>query len=234
MIRIMIADDQELMRESLQIVLELNEDMHVVAMAQNGEELLELLEKESADVILMDVSMPKMDGVEATMQVKKKYPDIKIIILTTFDDDKYVLNALRYGASGYLLKGMSVPELSGAVRKVAAGGAMLNTDIVTKVVKMFSNLPVEDKNQAAKAQADEGSIQVDAQGIGELTKMERNIIRLVAHGMNNKEIAAKLNFSEGTVRNAVSLTLNKLALRDRTQLAIWAVETGMAREGMEE
>lgn len=230
MIRIMIADDQELMRESLQIVLELNEDMHVVAMAQNGEELLELLEKEPADVILMDVSMPKMDGVEATMQVKKKYPDIKIIILTTFDDDEYVLNALRYGASGYLLKGMSVPELSGAVRKVAAGGAMLNTDIVTKVVKMFSNLPAEEKNQVANSQPDESFIQVDAQGIGELTQMERNIIRLVAHGMNNKEIAQKLNFSEGTVRNAVSLTLNKLALRDRTQLAIWAVETGMARE----
>lgn len=230
MIRIMIADDQELMRESLQIVLELNEDMHVVAMAQNGEELLELLEKEPADVILMDVSMPKMDGVEATMQVKKKYPDIKIIILTTFDDDEYVLNALRYGASGYLLKGMSVPELSGAVRKVAAGGAMLNTDIVTKVVKMFSNLPAEEKNQVANSQSDESFIQVDAQGIGELTQMERNIIRLVAHGMNNKEIAQKLNFSEGTVRNAVSLTLNKLALRDRTQLAIWAVESGMARE----
>lgn len=230
MIRIMIADDQELMRESLQIVLELNEDMHVVAMAQNGEELLELLEKEPVDVILMDVSMPKMDGVEATMQVKKKYPDIKIIILTTFDDDEYVLNALRYGASGYLLKGMSVPELSGAVRKVAAGGAMLNTDIVTKVVKMFSNLPAEEKNQVADSQPDESFIQVDAQGIGELTQMERNIIRLVAHGMNNKEIAQKLNFSEGTVRNAVSLTLNKLALRDRTQLAIWAVETGMARE----
>lgn len=229
MIRIMIADDQELMRESLQIVLELNEDMHVVAMAQNGEELLELLEKEPADVILMDVSMPKMDGVEATMQVKKKYPDIKIIILTTFDDDEYVLNALRYGASGYLLKGMSVPELSGAVRKVAAGGAMLNTDIVTKVVKMFSNLPAEEKNQGANSQPDESFIQVDAQGIGELTQMERNIIRLVAHGMNNKEIAQKLNFSEGTVRNAVSLTLNKLALRDRTQLAIWAVESGMAR-----
>jgi len=225
----MIADDQELMRESLQIVLELNEDMHVVAMAQNGEELLELLEKEPADVILMDVSMPKMDGVEATMQVKKKYPDIKIIILTTFDDDEYVLNALRYGASGYLLKGMSVPELSGAVRKVAAGGAMLNTDIVTKVVKMFSNLPAEEKNQGANSQPDESFIQVDAQGIGELTQMERNIIRLVAHGMNNKEIAQKLNFSEGTVRNAVSLTLNKLALRDRTQLAIWAVESGMAR-----
>lgn len=230
MIRIMIADDQELMRESLQIVLELNEDMHVVAMAQNGEELLELLEKEPADVILMDVSMPKMDGVEATMQVKKKYPDIKIIILTTFDDDEYVLNALRYGASGYLLKGMSVPELSGAVRKVAAGGAMLNTDIVTKVVKMFSNLPAEEKNQVADSQPDESFIQVDAQGIGELTQMERNIIRLVAHGMNNKEIAQKLNFSEGTVRNAVSLTLNKLALRDRTQLAIWAVESGMAKE----
>ena len=230
MIRIMIADDQELMRESLQIVLELNEDMHVVAMAQNGEELLEFLEKEPADVILMDVSMPKMDGVEATMQVKKKYPDIKIIILTTFDDDEYVLNALRYGASGYLLQGMSVPELSGAVRKVAAGGAMLNTDIVTKVVKMFSNLPAEEKNQVANSQPDESFIQVDAQGIGELTPMERNIICLVAHGMNNKEIAQKLNFSEGTVRNAVSMTLNKLALRDRTQLAIWAVETGMARE----
>ena len=145
MIRVMIADDQELIRESLQIVLDINEDMQVVGVAQNGAELLELLEKQAADVILMDVRMPKMDGVQATKAVKKKYPATKIIILTTFDDDEYVMNGLKYGASGYLLKGISVPELSAAIRKVAEGGAMLNTDIVTKVVKLFSQITATNR-----------------------------------------------------------------------------------------
>lgn len=244
MIRVMIADDQELIRESLQIVLDINEDMQVVGVAQNGAELLELLEKQAADVILMDVRMPKMDGVQATKAVKKKYPATKIIILTTFDDDEYVLNGLKYGASGYLLKGISVPELSAAIRKVAEGGAMLNTDIVTKVVKLFSQITATNRiiegwggEPASTAEQEERqrgfSIQVDMCGAKELTRTERNIVRLVGHGMSNREIAEKLNFSEGTVRNSLSIALGKLALRDRTQMAIWAVQTGMAQQPLE-
>ena len=243
MIRVMIADDQELIRESLQIVLDINEDMQVVGVAQNGAELLELLEKQAADVILMDVRMPKMDGVQATKAVKKKYPATKII-LTTFDDDEYVMNGLKYGASGYLLKGISVPELSAAIRKVAEGGAMLNTDIVTKVVKLFSQITATNRiiegwggepvSTAEQEERQRGfSIQVDMCGVKELTRTERNIVRLVGHGMSNREIAEKLNFSEGTVRNSLSIALGKLALRDRTQMAIWAVQTGMAQQPLE-
>lgn len=138
MLKVIIADDQDLIRESLKIVLDINEDIQVVGMACNGMELLQLLEKQPADIILMDVRMPQLDGVQATKAVKEKYPATKIIILTTFDDDEYVFNGLKYGASGYLLKGISVPDLTEAIRKVAAGEAMLNKDIVTKVVKLFA------------------------------------------------------------------------------------------------
>lgn len=238
MLRVMIADDQELIRESLQIVLDMNEDMQVVGVAQNGVELLELLEGQSADVILMDVRMPKLDGVQATKLVKEKYPDTKVIILTTFDDEEYVLNGLKYGASGYLLKGISVPKLSAAIRKVAEGEAMLNTDIVTKVVKLFSRLTAEEQLKRswqveANTAQEEFAIEADACGAKELTKTERNIVRLVGHGMSNQEIADRLNFSAGTVRNSLSIALSKLSLRDRTQMAIWAVQTGMAQEKLE-
>ena len=233
MIRIVVADDQELMRESLQIVLDLNEDMQVVGAVSSGVELLELLEHQEADVILMDVRMPGMDGVQATKAVKNKYPKMKIIILTTFDDDEYVLNGLKYGASGYLLKGMSIPELSAAIRKVISGGAMLNTEIVTKVVRLFSHITAAGQPAKPDIGEEEFSITVDALGARELTRMERNIIRLVGHGMSNREIAEKMSFSEGTVRNSVSLILGKLSLRDRTQLAIWAVQTGLAKEKLE-
>ena len=192
----------------------------------------------------MDVRMPKMDGVQSTKAVKKKYPATKIIILTTFDDDEYVMNGLKYGASGYLLKGISVPELSAAIRKVAEGGAMLNTDIVTKVVKLFSQITATNRiiegwggepvSTAEQEERQRGfSIQVDMCGVKELTRTERNIVRLVGHGMSNREIAEKLNFSEGTVRNSLSIALGKLALRDRTQMAIWAVQTGMAQQPLE-
>ena len=122
MIKVMRADDQELIRDSLKIVLEQNEDMQVTALASDGEECLELLEKQQPDVILMDVRMPGLDGVQATRLIKAKYPKLRIIILTTFDEDEYVFNALKYGASGYLLKGVSVSELSQAVRTVVSGG----------------------------------------------------------------------------------------------------------------
>ena len=142
-IKIMIADDQELIRDSLSIVLGANADMEVTGLAGNGRELIELIEKGRKalpDVVLMDVRMPELDGVEATHAVKERWPQVRIIILTTFDDDEYVFNALKYGASGYLLKGVSVPELSAAIRTVAQGGAMINQGIVTKVGKFVNQM----------------------------------------------------------------------------------------------
>ena len=140
MIKVMIADDQELIRDSLKIVLEQNGDMQVSALASDGRECLDLIEQDRPDVILMDVRMPEVDGVQATRIIKEKYPEVSIIILTTFDDDEYVFNALKYGASGYMLKGVSVSELSSAIRTVASGGAMINPEVVTKVVKLFSQM----------------------------------------------------------------------------------------------
>lgn len=219
MIKVMIADDQELIRDSLKIVLEQNEDMQVTALASDGQECLELVEKGQPDVILMDVRMPEVDGVQATRIIKNKYPQVRIIILTTFDDDDYVFNALKYGASGYLLKGVSVTDLSGAIRTVASGGAMINPGIAGKVVQRFSQLA----RQGAVSEADPSEAE-------KLSRTERNIAHWVGHGLSNKEIAAKLSLSEGTVRNGLSSALAKLELRDRTQLAIWAVQTGLAAE----
>ena len=219
MIKVMIADDQELIRQSLQIVLEMKEGIEVTATAKDGREVIQEVRKDKPDVILMDVRMPEMDGVQCTQIIKEQYPDVKIIILTTFDDDEYVFNALKYGASGYLLKGVSVPDLTAAIRTVVSGGAMINPGIVTKVVKFF--------NQMARQEI---PVEVDESGVDELSKTERNIAHLVGRGRSNREIAEELRLSEGTVRNGLSSALSKLQLRDRTQLAIWAVQTGLAAE----
>ena len=216
MIKILIADDQELIRESLKIVLDLNKDMEVVGTAENGLAVLELLRKGLPDVILMDIRMPEMDGVLCTKTVKEKYPGVKIIILTTFDDDEYVFYALKYGASGYLLKGCSVQELTAAIHTVMGGGSILNQGAINKVVKLF--------NQLAQANI---TMELDGRRVEELNRTEKNIASLVGRGLSNKEIAEKLYLSEGTIRNALSSALSKLNLRDRTQLAIWAVQTGL-------
>ncbi|WP_314794056.1 response regulator transcription factor [Eggerthia catenaformis] len=216
MIKILIADDQALIRQSLEIVLAAYENIEVIGSAGNGFEVLEQLEKEKPDVILMDIRMPKMDGVVCTKTIKEKYSQIKIIILTTFDDDEFVFSALKYGASGYLLKGASMNELYQAILNVYNGGAMVNPDIATKVFKLFSQMAQSNF-----------TIQVDEESIKDLSENEWKIIQQISFGHSNKEIAAHLYLSEGTVRNYLSGILSKLNLRDRTQLAIWAVQTGV-------
>lgn len=223
MIKVLIADDQELIRQSLQIVLGTEKDIEVLDAVENGVEVVRSVRREKPDVILMDIRMPEMDGVVCTQIIKENYPNIKIIILTTFDDDEYVYNALKYGASGYLLKGISTKELAEAIRKVYKGTAMINGDITSKVVKLFSKMAQTNI-----------TIQVDDAQTADLKETEWKIIALVGSGMSNKEIAAKLSLSEGTVRNMLSIILSKLELRDRTQLAIWAVQTGVVNRGFGE
>lgn len=213
MINVVIADDQALIRDSLKIVLSMDDDINVVGTASNGLGVLDILKKEYVDVILMDIRMPKMDGVLCTKQVKKDYPKTKVIVLTTFDDEDFVFSALRYGASGYLLKGVSMDELTTAIKTVHSGGAMLNPDIAAKVFSMFSKRLDEDT-----------IIQVDDKAETEISRTEWKVIQQVGRGRSNKEIAAILYLSEGTIRNYLSSILNKFSLRDRTQLAIWAVE----------
>jgi len=219
-IKVLIADDQELIRQSLKIVLSANKDIEIVGTVCNGNEVIESVRKYKTDVILMDVRMPEMDGVQCTKIIKESYPNIKIIVLTTFDDDEYIFNALKYGASGYLLKGVSMDELVKAIHTVSNGGAMINPDITAKVFKLFSQM----------AQGDV-SVQVAAKkNVDDICDTEWDIIKCIGFGLSNKEIAKKLRLSEGTVRNYLSNILNKLDFRDRTQLAIWAVQTGVIRK----
>ena len=216
MIKVLLADDQELIRESLGFVLGAQDDITVVGMAKNGREAIELVRSEKPDVVLMDIRMPEVDGVECTRLIKSAHPNIKVIVLT-FDDDENVFNALRFGASGYLLKGVSVADLTNAVREVVRGGSIIAPDVASKALEMFARM--------AKGNL---TIGVDEKQTEELQDNEWRIIREVGAGLSNKEIAAALCLSEGTVRNYLSSILSKLDLRDRTQLAIWAVQTGVA------
>ena len=219
MIKVLIADDQELIRESLKIVLNTHEDLQVIDTVEDGFGVLDSLKRNIPDVILM----PRMDGVYCTKMVKEAYPDVKIIILTTFDDDDFVFSALKFGDSGYLLKGVSMDGLYQAILTVVSGGAMINPDIATKVFRLFSKMA--NTNYA---------INVNDDNVRELNKPEWKVIQQVGFGLSNKEIAQKLFLSEGTVRNYLSSILSKLELRDRTQLAIWAVQTGQTTKDLDD
>lgn len=216
MVKIMIADDQQLIRESLKIILDSDPDFEVVKVVGSGQEVLESLKTESIDIILMDVRMPNMSGVDCTRIVKKEYPNIKVIILTTFDDDEYIYDALKYGASGYLLKGCSLEELSTAIHNVLSGGACFNPNVAGKVAQFFSQMA----NSHSEVSFDVEEKEYD------FSDTEQKIIAQIGHGYSNKEIAQKLGFSEGTIRNYLSVILDKLDLRDRTQLAIWYLSRG--------
>ena len=215
MVKVLIADDQELIRESLKIILDSKPDIEVTDAVSDGLEVIRSVREKRPDIILLDIRMPRLDGVSCTKIIKEGYPDIKIIILTTFDDDEYVFNALKYGASGYLLKGISMDNLVEAINTVYQGQAMINPDIASKVLKFFSKLAVNNE-----------TIHVPVENIKMITKNEWTIIKEVSKGKSNKEIAKDLSFSEGTVRNYLLNILDKLELRDRTQLAIWAISRG--------
>ena len=171
------------------------------------------MEEHQPDVALLDVRMPEMDGVECTRRIKQRYPRTKVIILTTFDDDEYIYDALRYGATGYLLKGVSVDRLTEAVREAAHGGSIIAPEVASRVLQMFARMA---GNTAAE--------RVGRTDAAELTRMEGRVVGAVGRGLSNREIAERLFLSEGTVRNYISGILRKLDLRDRTQLAIWAVQ----------
>ena len=217
MIKIIIADDQELIRQSLKIVLSANKDMEVIDTAADGRAVIQSVRQQQPDVILMDIRMPEIDGVQCTKIIKENYPNVKIIVLTTFDDAEYVFNALKYGASGYLLKDVSMQKLAEAIRTAVNGQAIINPDIATKVVRLFSKM----------AQCN-FIIPTGKEKLDNLSKIEKQITGQVGRGLSNKEIAKKLVLSEGTVRNYISGILSKLNLRDRTQLAILATQIGIS------
>ena len=215
MIKVLIVDDQELFRESLKVVLSVSDNIRVTDAVSGVAQALKSAEQERPDVVLMDMRMPGIDGVEGTRLFKKRWPDIKIIVLTTFDDDDYIFGALKNGASSYLLKGSSISKLSESIRIAYEDGAIMTPTVATKVINQFSHMAQGTSR-----------LQVDKEAVKDISKSEWQIIQAVGSGMSNKEIANELSLSEGTVRNSISNILFKLGLRDRTQLAIWAVQTG--------
>ena len=213
-IRVLLVDDQRLLREGLRTLLELEPDMEVVGEAGTGEEALVQCESLRPDVVLMDVRMPGMDGVEATRRLHDRWRDVKIIILTTFDDDAYIFEGLRVGAMGYLLKAVSSEELAAAIRTVHGGGALIDPAVQRKLVAEFARLA----QPARPLQA----------GLAEpLTERELEILRLLAQGQSNREIAQSLYLAEGTVKNYVTNLLAKIGARDRTLAALRGRELGL-------
>jgi DNA-binding NarL/FixJ family response regulator len=215
MIRVLLVEDQEIIRQGLKTLLETKPDLRVVGEAENGQQAIEQLADLSEptqfpDVVLMDIRMPIMNGVEATNVICQRFPDIKILMLTTFNDTQYVSEALRFGAKGYLLKNTPVDELANAIRSIHQGYTQFGPGIMEKVIA---------EAPTVKAEAPE---EVLPPGLTELTGRERDVLRLIAKGASNREIAEVLHLSEGTIRNYISNILTRLNLRDRTQAAILA------------
>jgi two-component system, NarL family, response regulator LiaR len=209
--KILLCDDQAVIRDGLEMLLNLEKDFQVVASAQDGAEAIELAEKKKPDLILMDLKMPIMNGIEATREIRKKFPHIKILVLTTYDDDEWVFDAIRAGASGYLLKDTSRQKIIEAIRGTMEGKSFVDPAIAGKLM-----------NQLASNQTQPASILKN-----KLTERELDVLRLLAKGMPNPEIAANLHLSEGTVRNHVSAILEKLNVSDRTQAAVIAIQHGL-------
>ncbi len=213
-ITVLLVDDQQLMRDGLRTLLELEEDMAVVGEAGNGEEALSCYAQLQPTIVLMDVRMPGMDGVEATRRLHAQWPQVKVIILTTFDEDEYIFEGLRAGALGYLLKAVSSAELATAIRKVAAGQALIDPAVTRKLVTEFARLAPPQRPLNA--------------GLAEpLSEREVAILRLVAQGLTNREIADRIHLAEGTVKNYVTSLLGKIGVRDRTQAALRGRELGL-------
>lgn len=211
---ILVVDDQRLMRDGLRTLLELEPDLDVVGEAGDGQAAIKAYAECAPDVVLMDVRMPVMDGVEATRRIRQTWPEARVIILTTFDDDEYVFEGLRAGAQGYLLKAVSSGELADAIRTVAAGGALIDPSITRKVVAEFARLGAPPRPSAAALPEP-------------LSERELDVLRLVAEGLSNREIAERLYLAEGTVKNYVTNILGKIGARDRTQAALQAQRLGL-------
>jgi len=222
-IRVLIADDQRLMRDGLRALLELQAGITITGEAANGVEALAQSAISTPDVVLMDVRMPQMNGVEATRALRERGPLPRILILTTFDDDQYVFAALKAGAAGYVLKDLPAADLAAAIRTVHRGGVHLDPAVASKVVAELARLQAPIAAPSPAAPATPPAAQVE-----ELTPREGEVLRLLATGASNREIGAQLFISEGTVKNHISNILGRLGLRDRTQAAIYAKEHGLA------
>jgi DNA-binding NarL/FixJ family response regulator len=221
-VRVLLVDDQALLRSGFRMVLEEQDDIEVVGEAADGDEAVARAAELSPDVVLMDVRMPGSDGIDATRRIVDQLPDVRVLILTTFDLDEYAFTALRFGASGFLLKDVRPAELAGAIRCVAEGDAVVAPSVTRRLLNTYAHrLP--DLRPGRDPGRD--------QGLALLTEREIGILTEVAAGLSNQEIAAKLSLAEATVKTHLGRILAKLALRDRVQAVVYAYQTGLVRPG---
>jgi DNA-binding NarL/FixJ family response regulator len=215
MTRVLIADDDDLMRAGLVELLTADPDIEIIGQAATGREAVERARRLAPEVVLMDVRMPDLDGIGATRELSRSAPGVRVLILTTFEQDDYVFGALRVGASGFLLKRARPEELIAAVHTIAAGEALLSPSVTRRVIDRMAQQPTPELADQAK--------------LGLLTPREREVLELIARGLSNREIATALAVEESTIRTHVKRILMKLELRDRVQAVIFAYETGLNR-----
>ncbi|MDB5052585.1 MAG: DNA-binding response regulator [Bacilli bacterium] len=212
MIHLLIVDDDPFIRESLKLILDLDDAISVAGTCTNGNEALEFIRQNSTiNVVVMDIRMPECDGVEGTLKIKQFAPDIAILILTTFDDDEYIIEALKNGANGYLLKNIAPDRIIEGIKTVRNGNLLIHPSIAKKLTGLLQ--PKKQESVPVKA--------CDLLGQYNLTAAEQQVVHKIAEGKSNKEIAQELFLSEGTVKNYITEILSKLSLRDRTQIAIF-------------
>jgi DNA-binding NarL/FixJ family response regulator len=211
MIQVIICDDQEVVCQGLKAILSTADNLEVSGIADNGQEALDLLQKKSADVVLMDLKMPVMNGIHATKEIKEKYPQVKVLILTTYDADAWLFDAIRNGADGYLLKDTSREILIQSIEEIIEGKTPVDSKVAGKLFSQLSKHALPGDSTLGK----------------DLVEREREILGMIAQGMTNAEIARSLFLSEGTVRNYVSGILEKLGVEDRTQAAVFALRFGL-------
>jgi len=211
MIRIVICDDQAVVREGLEMILDADHEIEVVALAEDGLRAFELAKEKKPDLVLMDLNMPGMNGIQATREIKKHFPEIKVLVLTTFGEDDWVFDAIRSGASGYLLKGTPRQELVAAVKGTIAGRSHIDPSVGGKILAQVANSSEKKLTTLA----------------ADLSERELSILKLIAQGFTNADIAERLHLTKGTVRNYVSAVLSKLDVGDRTQAAVLAIKYGL-------
>ena len=209
MVRILLAEDQVMVRQGLKMMIETDDELKVVGEASNGKEAVDLCEKQFFDMVILDIRMPVMDGIEAAKIIQSRWKQTKILILTTFDHNEYVMDALKIGVNGYILKNADTDSLIRSIRSALDGGLAVEDQVAAKVMPLLLN-------QQEEKIADPS-----------LTPRERSILKCIGEGLSNAEIGDQLGLSVGTVKNNTSQILNKLALRDRTQLAIYAIRHGL-------
>lgn len=212
--KVLVCDDQAIVRDGLELLLKLEAEIEVVGAAQDGAEAVEMADKFLPDLVLMDLKMPGMNGVEATRRICASHPGIKVLVLTTFDDDEWVFDAIRAGAGGYILKDTPREKVIEAIRGTLSGKSYVDPSVVGKLLQHVSSKQEEPL-----------SVLTD-----KLTTREVEVLRAISHGLSNTDIAARLHLSEGTVRNHISTIFAKLDVTDRTQAAIIAIRHGLDRE----